>query len=171
MKARIAGSNEPVLAFLHYDYPNRRIREDYYLLDGSGTKLFSSIKKYHEFRHYMVFYKSKMTPRSCAIVPVDGDLPPPDFIPNRFPSGPLQAFVVVGTSNVTCSKWTFEYGDDTLEYCETPDTKRPVYLEWFHGRAKKASSRYDVIAFQAFSPEPVLFDEQIVSEVPCTPLG
>lgn len=41
----------PMLVLVHYDFPNQRLREDYYTLSNGRTeRIFTSIKLYNDVR-------------------------------------------------------------------------------------------------------------------------
>lgn len=53
--------SRPMLILLHYDFPNQRLREDYYsLVDGRTDRVFTSIKLYNDVRGLSL--------RACAVL-------------------------------------------------------------------------------------------------------
>lgn len=45
----------PMLVLVHYDFPNQRLREDYYNLAGGRTeRIFTSIKLYNDVRRELL---------------------------------------------------------------------------------------------------------------------
>ena len=90
-KARMFYKHEGVrdlLVILHYDFPNRRTREDlYYIEPGKVERYYTGIRDYGKKKQTMIFHRVEnppiRTPHGCVVVPLRGDLFHPTLVDER----------------------------------------------------------------------------------------
>ena len=79
------GTMHRMLMVGYYDYLNSQSREDYFTVEKTNERIYTSVKKYSEGRNYMVFrraFKNSVfaSPNSCFVTPLIGHLPAPDIL-------------------------------------------------------------------------------------------
>jgi hypothetical protein len=87
-RARVAYNYDglrELLAVMHYDYPNRRLRQDlYYINPGRVQRYYTGIWNYRTGKQFMIFHRIKdyplPSPHGCMIVPTVGDMMHPHIV-------------------------------------------------------------------------------------------
>jgi hypothetical protein len=87
-RARVAYNYDglrELLAVMHYDYPNRRLRQDlYYINPGKVQRYYTGIWNYRTGKQFMIFHRIKdyplPSPHGCMIVPTVGDMLHPHVV-------------------------------------------------------------------------------------------
>ena len=87
-RARVAYNYDglrELLAVLHYDYPNRRLRLDlYYINPGKVQRYYTGIWDYRARKQFMIFHRIKdyplPSPHGCMIVPTVGKMLHPHVV-------------------------------------------------------------------------------------------
>ena len=79
------GTMHRMLMVGYYDYLNSQSREDYFTVEDTNERIYTSVKKYSEGQNYMVFrraFKNSVfaSPNSCFVTPMIGHLPAPDIL-------------------------------------------------------------------------------------------
>ena len=173
-------ADTPMLFLMHYDYPNRRTREDvYYLTKDKPERFYTSLSFYDRGQSYRIFHRIRKpnplpSPHGCMITPLTWDL----LAPTHFVDAPT---IFKGTKNVSvtvrlrskkrgtpekklaveCYHWRTKWGGDVYDYFESVKGRRPVRVERGHmnatflhfeaGHGTNAANLYDPHAMTSVS--------------------
>jgi hypothetical protein len=167
--------DRPMLGLVHFDWPNRRVREDYYYLHTpKPTRFFSSIRFYLERRAYMIYHRVRdasllSSPMGCYIVPAAGAMPGPRDLESAYFLG-RETIAVRGGANATHSvdvhSWAWQWDGIQYDLFSSAASDRPV-------AARQANVNYTVVDFQTgpSTVRPALFLPHLASPVQCEPIG
>lgn len=194
-RARIAYNYDglrELLAVLHYDYPNRRMRQDlYYINPGKVQRYYTGIWDYRTGKQYMIFHRIKdyplPSPHGCMIVPTVGGMLHPHLVEREGVwMGEVETVVdaSVGHGNkrannssgkksgkmvhVPTNHWFVAWGNDDWNYYESSASHKPIRLE---RHKKNVDIHFLHFEEGAHTVHPDLFQPEAVASAKCTPIG